>query len=207
MPWAAVNAESENTRNSEGNGIRMTDSGQSRKEAAVTTTGAVNAKTTTLIGFWNVRTMYMRRRWRWIGRVTRQEASIKLYHSCVLTTLLYGSECWRLTEKDLTKLSTFHTKRLRRILRIFWPNVISNKDLFERCGTEPMAAKTAMHWTPEGKRKRGRPKITWRRTIEKEIKEMGKTWGGHQVHGKGPPDVEGARCCPTCHLGVKGMSE
>ena len=33
MPWAAVNAESENTRNSAGNGIRMTDSGQSRKEA------------------------------------------------------------------------------------------------------------------------------------------------------------------------------
>ena len=43
---------------------------------------------------------------------------LKLYHSCVLTTLLYGSECWRLTEKDLTKLSTFHTKSLRRILHI-----------------------------------------------------------------------------------------
>ena len=60
-------------------------------------------------------TILMRRRWRWIGHVTRQEASI---------------------------------------------------------------AKTAMHWTPEGKRKRGRPKITWRRTVEKEIKEMGKTWEG-----------------------------
>ena len=35
---------------------------------------------------------------------------LKLYHSCVLTTLLYGSECWHLTEKDLSKLSTFHTK-------------------------------------------------------------------------------------------------
>ena len=60
-------------------------------------------------------TILMRRRWRWIGHVARQEASI---------------------------------------------------------------AKTAMHWTPEGKRKRGRPKITWRRTVEKEIKEMGKTWEG-----------------------------
>ena len=37
---------------------------------------------------------------------------LKLYYSCVLTTLLYGSECWRLTEKDLSKLSTFHTKSL-----------------------------------------------------------------------------------------------
>ena len=129
---------------------------------------------------------------------TRTCTRVNLYHSCVLTTLLHGSECWCLTENDLSKLSTFHTKSLWRILRIFWPNVISNNDLFERCGTEPMAtilrrrwrwighvtrqeastAKTALHLTPEGKCKRGRPKITWRRTVEKEMKEMGKTWEG-----------------------------
>ena len=38
--------------------------------------------------------------------------------------------------------------------------------------------KTPKPGGPEGKRKRGRPKITWRRTVEKEIKVMGKTWGG-----------------------------
>ena len=97
------------------------------------------------------------------------------HHSCVLTSLQYGSECWRLTEKDLTKLSTFHTKSLRRILRIFWPKTISNKDLLKRCVTESMATfltrrrwrwighvtrqeasitKTALHWTPEGKGRR-----------------------------------------------------
>ena len=75
----------------------------------------------------------------WRSSTYSTRTKLKLYHSCVLTTLLYGSECWRLTEKDLSKLSTFHTKSLQRILRIFWPNVISNKDLFERCGTEPMA--------------------------------------------------------------------
>ena len=37
--------------------------------------------------------------------------------------------------------------------------------------------KTALHWTPEGKRKRGRPKITWRRTVEGELKSLGHTWG------------------------------
>ena len=42
----------------------------------------------------------------------------------------------------------------------------------------------AMHWTPEGKRKRGRPKITWRLTVEKEIKEMGKTWEGIKFMAK-----------------------
>ena len=54
---------------------------------------------------------------------------------------------------------------------------------------EASIAKTAMHWTPEGKRKRGRPKMG-----------DGKDLGGHQVHGKGSPDVEGTRCCPTCLL-------
>ena len=49
MPWAGVNAENENIRKSAGNGIRMTESVQSRKEATVMTTGAVSPKTGTLI--------------------------------------------------------------------------------------------------------------------------------------------------------------
>jgi hypothetical protein len=36
--------------------------------------------------------------------------------------------------------------------------------------------RTALHWTPEGKRKRGRPKNTWRRTVEEEMKTMKNTW-------------------------------
>ena len=35
----------------------------------------------------------------------------------------------------------------------------------------------AFRWTPQGKRKHGRPKATWPRTVEKEIKAMGLTWG------------------------------
>ena len=36
----------------------------------------------------------------------------------------------------------------------------------------------AVTWTPEGKRKRGRPKETWRRTVEGERQKMGfDTWG------------------------------
>ena len=41
-------------------------------------------------------------------------------------------------------------------------------------------ARTALHWTPEGKRKRGRPKETWRRTVEKELKTMKQTWSSIQ---------------------------
>ena len=56
----------------------MTDSGQSRKEAAVMTTGAVSAKTTTLIGFWNVRTMCEQ------GRMAQAIAEIKRYKLDIL---------------------------------------------------------------------------------------------------------------------------
>ena len=31
--------------------------------------------------------------------------------------------------------------------------------------------KTALHWTPDGERKR-RPRITWRRTVESEMRAM-----------------------------------
>ena len=37
--------------------------------------------------------------------------------------------------------------------------------------------RTVLHWTPEGKCKRGRPKKTWRHTVEGEMKTMNNTWG------------------------------
>ncbi|PZC71361.1 hypothetical protein B5X24_HaOG213580 [Helicoverpa armigera] len=34
----------------------------------------------------------------------------------------------------------------------------------------------ALDWNPQGKRKRGRPKQSWRRTIIAEAATMGRTW-------------------------------
>ena len=126
------------------------------------------------------------------------KTKIKIYQSCVLSTLLYGSECWRMTDSDLSKLSSFHTKSLRRILGIFWPNKIANLNLLQKCNIDHMpdiilkrrwrwighllrreegcVSKIALHWTPEGKRRRGRPRTTWRRTVEAELRDWGETW-------------------------------
>ena len=38
-------------------------------------------------------------------------------------------------------------------------------------------AKMALYWTPEGKWCQGRLKITWRRMVEAEMQNGGKTWG------------------------------
>ena len=127
------------------------------------------------------------------------ETKMKIYNSCVISVLLYGSECWRMTETDLKKLSTFHTKNLRRIKRVFWPQRIKNEELLDQCGHKSMEellqhrrwqwightlrreqehiSRIALHWTPEGKRKRGRPRNTWRRTVENELREVNETWG------------------------------
>ena len=37
-------------------------------------------------------------------------------------------------------------------------------------------ARIAMRWTPEGKRSRGRPKTTWRRTVEKGLRQLNYSW-------------------------------
>ncbi|KAK3749807.1 hypothetical protein RRG08_063090 [Elysia crispata] len=37
--------------------------------------------------------------------------------------------------------------------------------------------RVAVQWRPGGHRKRGRPKTTWRRTVEAEAAAMGQSWG------------------------------
>ena len=41
--------------------------------------------------------------------------------------------------------------------------------------------KSSSRWTPTGKRKRNQPKTTRRRTVMKELEEMGLTWGDAQA--------------------------
>ena len=122
----------------------------------------------------------------WKSKRLRLETKLRLYNSNVLSVLLYGSECWKLTAKLAHKLETFQNKCLRKILGVFWPNTITNEELHRKTDATSLATqikrrrwrwpKTALRWTADGKRRRGRPKETWRRTVEKEMKECGLTW-------------------------------
>ena len=62
-----------------------------------------------------------------------------------LSPILYGSECWRMTEIDLNKLSSFRTKNLRKIIRIFWHKTISNHYLLSRCNQDSLDT-IMRHW-------------------------------------------------------------
>lgn len=58
--------------------------------------------------------------------------------------------------------------------------------------------KTALHWTHEGRRTRGRPKNTCRHTVETESKGLKKKGGKRPTAGQSQTEVEELRCCPTC---------
>lgn len=53
-------------------------------------------------------------------------------------SLVYGSEFWKTTTAIERKLDVFQTKCLQWILKIFWPNVISNDELRGRAGMVTM---------------------------------------------------------------------
>ena len=105
--------------------------------------------------------------------------------------MLYGCESWRMTK---AKLDTFQHKCLRRLLKIYWPMHVSNEEVRRRANNETIRElvrkrrwtwighvlrrdksclpRVALTWAPEGKRKIGRPKETWRRTVENERMAM-----------------------------------
>jgi len=131
----------------------------------------------------------------WLNKSLRKDTKIKIFNACVKYVLLYGCETWLLTNEIRRKMQTFVNRCLRYILRIWWSNFISNKDLGKVTGQEDInleirkrkfrwightlrkedgeIPKEALLWNPQGNRKTGRPKNSWRRSI---IKEAGRSW-------------------------------
>jgi hypothetical protein len=113
----------------------------------------------------------------------------------VKSLLLYGCETWFVTSKIQRKTQSFVNQCLRYILRIWWPNITSNRDLWRVTGQEDInleirkrkfrwightlrredgeLPKSVLIWNPQGSRKRGRPRNSWRRSV---IKEAGRSW-------------------------------
>jgi hypothetical protein len=88
------------------------------------------------------------------------------------------------------QLQTYINKCLRYILRVRWPEKNSNTEFYQRTNQIPVCteikrrkwrwightlrkpdeniAKQCFEWNPEGRRKAGRPRNTWKRTVIKE---------------------------------------
>ena len=88
---------------------------------------------------------------------------IRIFNTNVKSVLLYGSETWRVTKTNTNKLQTFTNRCLRNILKIRWPEIISNKNLWEETRQIP---------------------------VEIEIKKQKWSWIGHTLRSlyQTPPD-------------------
>ena len=114
------------------------------------------------------------------------------------------------------KIQTFLNTCLRRIYKIQWQEKIRSEDLWEWAGQEPVVkqilwrkwgwightlrkpassiTRQALTWNPQGKRKRSRPRNSWRRDAEAELKQQGTSArcdGGGSLMAYTPPGAMG----------------
>ena len=57
---------------------------------------------------------------------------VNVYKACVISTLLYGSESWKMRAHQEKRLNAFHMCCLRRILGITWQDKVTNKVVLEK---------------------------------------------------------------------------
>lgn len=134
----------------------------------------------------------------WKDRHISQKLKLRIFDACVVSVLLYGCETWSMTRNCTQQIQTFVNKGLRRILQVWWPDKISNVELWRRTEHIPIdkeikkrkwrwightlrkeemdIVRQALDWNHQGARKRGRPRTTWRRVVAKEAEEQGKSW-------------------------------
>ena len=118
----------------------------------------------------------------WSSSSVSKKTKIRLYKTLVKPVLMYGSEIWKMSESDAKKIDVFQNRCLRRVMKIKWQDKISNRELLERANVERLSEEVRrrwrfieyilrqqpdndrvtarLTWTPEGRRKRGRPKTT-----------------------------------------------
>ena len=163
--------------------------------------GGTDADVKVRIG--KARVAYLQLKNIWSAKYLTTQTKIRIFNSNVKSVLLYGAETWRTTVNTTNKIQTFINTCLRRILQIRCPNTISNNELWQRTNQKPAGdeilkrrwrwightlrkpasntTRQSLKWNPQGKRKRGRPRNTWRRDLEADARNMGHTWGQLEV--------------------------
>ena len=118
----------------------------------------------------------------WNNGTISLKTKIKLYDSIVTSILLYGSESWKGLKEIEERFRRFESGCLRKIMKVRWYEHKSEVEIRHRSGQRSIIErikesrwktrlpKQMIQWNIEGSRKRGRPKDTWRRTIQRELR-------------------------------------
>ena len=76
----------------------------------------------------------------------------------------YGCKAWTLKKKEETRIKVFENKRIRRMMRISWIKMMTNERVYELADAKSVRlqhVRSLMTSLVEGKRSRGRPRISW----------------------------------------------
>ena len=129
----------------------------------------------------------------WIENCMSMCTKIKLFNSIILSVLWYGSESWKGLREIEERVRRFKSVYIRKIMKISSFDMVSEEELRRTTGQQPIAEKLriyrwwwyrhvlkmseqrnpkqALLWRPAGRRRVGRPKDTWKRTIERHMTE------------------------------------
>ena len=135
----------------------------------------------------------------WKSKTLNTKIKIRLYESLVMSTLLYAAETWPMTVADMKRLEAAHHRWQRKILGVSWRDMVRNEEIRQRTGLERLEdilskrrlrwfghvqrmddgriTKQALNWSPkDGRRKRGRPRKNWRKTVMEDLQKIEMDW-------------------------------
>lgn len=129
------------------------------------------------------------------SKKVNDKLKIRVLNTYVKSIFLYNCEIWTVTKEIENSIDVFQRTLLRRTFKIFWPDKVSNMELYVRAGMtewsrevkkrrlkwlghllrlpEETPARQALHQAMlPVKRPRGKPKTTWVSLIRKELAEI-----------------------------------
>ena len=139
-------------------------------------------------------------KWREIGSLLVNKSiplgsRANVYEACVRSVMLYGAETWPTTREIERRVRSADCRMLRYMAGVRWEDYVSNEEVVRRCGLEDVVSvmrrrrlrwyghverrdeehilRRAMEMEVAGRRPRGRPRKTWRETIEEDMRGLG----------------------------------
>lgn len=126
----------------------------------------------------------------------RQETKLHIFHSIVESIVLYGAEMWPQTQTTRNRIRTVELDFMRRCLKVTRRDRIRTEEIWRRMGVEQSITKTlenralqwyghvkrmpkqrwprkVTEWSPFGRRRRGRPALSWENYIKSIMAEKG----------------------------------
>ena len=119
---------------------------------------------------------------------------VKIYCACVRPVMLYGAETWSTTKEIEKMIKQNDCRMLRYMGHVKWEDGVSNEEVMKRCGVEDVLKvlrryrlrwyghvrrreeghiiRRAAELVVEGRGYRGRPRKTWYRCVQEDMKSL-----------------------------------